>query len=181
MWTNQKTDLLLWHSEFHTPLLTNKNFSIRLCLGPSPYSTLQKAVNSSSQAFYMPHIIWRKILYSKKAVLMKTEFHKRTYFWANGSAFCVICCSFIYQTNLYTRNKRLMTHFFYYSINYTVYCNLYRPRSWIFHLWALSKDIPSGSCFGGNRRTGHQRMRRFSMQFVEGQRATQENFYFGHT
>ena len=39
----------------------------------------------------------------------------------------------------------------------------------------MIKDIPSESCFGANRQPGHQRMRRYSMQFVEGQRATQED------
>ena len=58
------------------------------------------------------------------------------------------------------------------SFLYTAHGHLDR----VIALLTLIKDIPSGSCFGGNRHgTGHQRMRRFSMQFVDDQRAAQES------
>ena len=53
--------------------------------------------------------------------LMKTWVSKRTYFWTYGSAFCVICCSFIHQTNLYRRNESLLIYIIISLIQYESY------------------------------------------------------------
>ena len=65
------------------------------------------------------YIFSKSVSYDSKAMI-KNWVLKRTYFWTYGSAFCVICCSVIYQTNLYARNESPITHL-YYRMNLTVW------------------------------------------------------------